>query len=215
MYRLFAVSFLLLTLFTVRFAVAQQPAKKSKAGSKTTIVPQKKHKSTDTVGVVNGRAILLYDYKGLLSDIIQKAAHDSVVTDDDFTKYVDAAWDKAVEDILVEQEIEKRKLTMSDSAVLAITVADPPDFLIKQFTDSSGSLHREALLSALTDTRNDSVAKIILGVERINLEHMAFINAIAPGARNQEERSRTYQIWLKEKKAKARIDDRRIAFGYY
>jgi hypothetical protein len=73
--------------------------------------PKKKHLLTDTVGMVNGSVIRLYDFRELLSDITRSEAPDSVVQDTEFTRYVNMTWERLVSDILIYQEIEKRNLS--------------------------------------------------------------------------------------------------------
>jgi hypothetical protein len=181
---------------------------------------EKKHKMTDTVGVVNGQVILLYDYRGILSDMIRQAARDSAVkngavTPAQLTDFVNAAWDKTVEDIIVEQEIYKRKLNLSDAETKARILKTPPPFLVQQFTDSMGKFRPDVMQQALNDPLNDSITHIIISVEKINLEHEALLAAIAQDVKSDEAKITRFNLWLKKQKLKARIDDRRVAFGYY
>src|SRR5258708_31955647 len=98
-------SFLVL-LFILNIAFSQTQEKK----------PKKKHKNTDTLGVVNGTLIRFYDFKQQLASTIKdhkSEIKDSVVSDTAFTRFVNEAWDKLVSDIVIEQELEKRKLNLT------------------------------------------------------------------------------------------------------
>jgi len=207
----------LLSLSTVFAQTGKQANKQSAVKQKAapqTVAP-KKHKMTDTVGVINGTPILLYNYKDILGDIIRSAARDSIVSEDNFTVYVNAAWDKVIEDVLTEQEITKRKLHLSDSELLDQVIENPPDFLAKQFTNAQGEVQKKAMRVSLVDPTNDSIASIILGVERIRLEHERLLRAVASRASSDQEREEQLQAWLRQQKAKAKIIDYRPRFGFY
>lgn len=220
LYRILASFFVVAQVLSAQPGLAQKgKTSKTKApeglNATATVTPPKKHKMTDTVGIVNGTPILLYSYKDVLGDIIRSAARDSMVSEERFTVYVNAAWNQIVGDILSEQEIAKRHLAASDSETLTHLLDNPPDFLVRQFTNNQGVLQREAMRTALESPSNDSVTKVILGVERIKLEHEKLLRSVAPTATTDAERERQYTAWLRAEQKKSRIEDRRTAFGFY
>ena len=80
------------------------------------VKPRKKHKNSDTVGVVSGTPIRYYDFKQQLNSIIQEHRNevkDSVVSDTAYTRFVNMTWDKLIGDIIIEQELSKRKLSFT------------------------------------------------------------------------------------------------------
>lgn len=175
----------------------------------------KKHLPTDTVGIVNGDVITYSDYRTILSEIVQSAARDSIVSEADFTKYVDATWDRCVETILVQQAIVKAKIQFTDDEVKAELVNNPPQFIERQFMDSTGTFHPEALHAALYDPSQAKEVGIIVHAQRAHMEMSALMISIAPTAKTPEEQGKAYATWLEAQKSKARMFDNRIRFGYY
>jgi hypothetical protein len=175
----------------------------------------KKHLPTDTVGVINGDVITYSDYRTILADIMRQAARDSIASEADFTKWVDAAWDQCLEAILTRQEITKRELKLTEDEVKAELVNDPPVFLAKQFTDSVGTFYPEALHAALNDPSQQDVVTPIVAAQRMLMEEKSLKLSLAPEARTDAEREKAYQAWLTKAKNQARTIDNRLRFGYY
>src|SRR5579871_2335389 len=90
---------------------------------------RKVHKPTDTVGVVKGVLITFHDFreelKQTLKEHIAEIPHDSV-SDTAFTRFVDITWEKMVGSILIDQEIQKRHLALTDAQTIAKIEANPP-----------------------------------------------------------------------------------------
>ncbi len=178
-------------------------------------VEPRKHKPTDTVGVINGDVITYSDYRTILADIMRQSARDSIASEADWTKWVDAAWDECLEAILTRQEIAKRELKLTEDEVKAELVNTPPEFLKKQFTDSSGTFYPEALHAALYDPTQQDVVAGIVGAQRLMMEDKSLKLSLAPEARTDDEREKAYKAWLLKAKNNARTIDNRLRFGYY
>lgn len=198
-------------------SVAQktQPKAKEQLKKVEKKVEPRKHKPTDTVGVINGDVITYSDYRTIMSDIMRQAARDSIASEADFSKWVNAAWDQCLEAILTRQELTKRNLKLTDDEVKAQLVSEPPQFIAKQFTDSTGTFHPEALHATLYDPTQDSVVGIIVEAQRMMMEDQALKLSLAPNARTDEERVKEYDLWLTKAKNNARTIDNRLRFGYY
>jgi hypothetical protein len=201
------------------FAQKKRSATKQPPSKKITIVDHpKQHAPTDTVGVVNGTVITFADFNSIMNGYLRafvKRSGDNLVTDSLYSVIVDSAWDKAIEDILVEQTIQKEHLSLSDSEAVEMIVANPPEFLANQVRDAHGTLHTAALRQALTDPRNDSVTQVIVQGERLRLENEKFLAWLSPKAQSGTTRDAAYAAWLRKAKAKAVIMDKRLAFGFY
>jgi hypothetical protein len=207
----FRISPVLLFLL-IPFVAGAQPAAKETAVVKK---EQKKHKMTDTVGVINGHVIQLYDFRETLSNIVRSAARDSMVSEADWTTYVDAAWDRILEDVILEEEIRKNNFAMTNDQVLENMLHEPPPFVSQQFLDSLGRVDSTRMRLALRDPRNDSVVQILIGAHRTNLEQARLAQAIVPDAKSEKDYTERYALWMKKKKSAARVVDKRINFGYY
>jgi hypothetical protein len=177
-----------------------------------------RHKPGDTVAVVNGVIVTFADFNSIMSGYLKAfvaRSKDNVITDSLYTIIVDSAWDRAVSDILVEQEIVKRKLDMSIAMIKDSLVHNPPDFLRTQFTDSLGAFRPEIMQKALDDPRNDTIVSVILEGERVRLETERLVASIAKKGATGEARETAFTTWLRRTKRAATIDDRRTRFGFY
>jgi hypothetical protein len=177
-----------------------------------------RHKPGDTVAVVNGELITFSDFNSIMSGYVQAyvaQSKNNVVTDTVYTEIVDSAWDRAVSDIIIEHEIEKRKLGMSVATLKDSILANPPDFIRMQFTDSLGTFHQDFMRKAMNDPRNDTIVSMIIEGERVRLETDRLMISIAKKGATEEEREQAFAAWLKRAKHAATIDDRRTRFGFY
>ena len=181
-----------------------------------------KHHATDTVGVVDGVVIAYGDFKAMMYENLKtfvKRTHDNVVTDSLYTVIVDSTWDKAVSDIIMEREIAKRGLSLSDDAVIDSLSHNPPEFISAQFTDSLGVVHREYIERSFKAQAQDSLIRVILMSERIRLETERLMNSVLASskskARTPRERQKVFDAWLRTTRAALTITDRRTMFGFY
>jgi hypothetical protein len=178
----------------------------------------KKHKLTDTVGVVNSEVITLYDFRNRLSAMIEEAAgSDSIkngkVTPEQFTVFVDRTWDDFITDVIVEHEIDKRKLAVSDHAIDSLLMKHPPEDLRKNLTDSLGKFHPDYLQKILLDPAYDSIASVVRNAERFKFESARLIASVS----NESDRQAhpKFDAWLKAQRKHLKVKDNRTAFGYY
>ncbi len=200
---------LLLALFGVR-EVSAQPKPLTRT--------EKKHKLTDTVGIVNNEVITLYDFRNRLSAMIEEAAGtDSIkngkVTAEQFTTFVDRTWDDFINDVIIEHAIEKRKLMLTNASIDSLLLLHPPDDLKKNLTDSLGVFHAEYLKTFLTDPAYDSVASIVRNAERFQLETARLIRSVSK--ETDQDTHPNFDAWLKQQRNHVKVTDNRTSFGYY
>jgi hypothetical protein len=222
----FVITLVFLCCIAVR-PVCAQNSDSTKSAATLKEVPLKeaeaRHKPGDTVAVVNGVLITFADFNSIMSGYLKSIVartKNNVITDTVYTEIVDSAWDRALSDIIIEHEIEKRRLGMSVAEIKTALIASPPDFLRQQFSDSLGQFRSEIMRKALDDPRNDTVVSVIVESERVRLETDRLAASIAKssitkkGATNAE-REQAFAAWLKKAKRNASIDDRRTRFGFY
>jgi hypothetical protein len=180
--------------------------------------PKKKHKNTDTLGVINGTLIRLYDFKQQLAATIKEHKNevkDTILSDTALTRFVNLAWDKLVSDIIIEQELEKRKLTLTSEKTIDRILKYIPKELRETFTDSSGSFNKKTLKAYLKNPNPDLQRTKILDYYQILFEQQLLAASLTPTARTEHERIKQLGLWLQLKISKSNIDDRRTNFGYY
>jgi hypothetical protein len=208
--------FALLALVFLSHGASAQSHKHEK--KVTQVAQPRQHAKSDTVGVVNGEVITYGDFNSIMSGYLKifvKRSHDNVITDSLYTVIVDSSWDRAVNDILTEQEIHKRNLSMTEAQIKAAILENPPPYLRTQFVDSAGTFHHEYLTQALDDPRNDSIVQTILAGEQVRLETEQLWKSIDPSATTESALARSYQAWLRKSRMTAKIVDKRTQFGFY
>jgi hypothetical protein len=181
--------------------------------------PRKKHKNTDTVGVVNGVVITYYDYREQLKAMMKEHKSEikgDSVSDTAFTRFVNMAWDKMIGDIIIEQELAKRKLTLTSDKTISLLLKNPPKELKEVFTDSAtGVFDVKAMKAYFTNPNPDLKRTNILDYYQTLFEQERLTAALVPKATSAKERTEELAEWLKKKMLKTKIDDRRTAFGFY
>jgi parvulin-like peptidyl-prolyl isomerase len=64
-------------------------------------------------------------------------------------------WNQLVDEMLIEQEIDRLGITVTDQEIRDIVNGqDPPEFLVQQFRDSTGTFRRDAYQRAMIDPQN-------------------------------------------------------------
>jgi len=200
--------FFLALIFLSHISYAQTAEKK----------PKKKHKNSDTLGVVNGTLITFYDFKQQLAATIKEhkaEIKDTILSDTALTRFVNLAWDKLLTDIIIEQELEKRKLSLTTEKTVDRILKSIPKELKETFTDSLGVFDEKAFKAYLKNPNPDLQRTKILDYYQILFEQQRLAAAISPKARTEEERIKKLGLWLQLKISKSNIDDRRVNFGYY
>jgi len=208
--KLYPKYFFLFALLLISHISFAQPQEKKQ---------RKKHKNADTVGVVNGMVITFYDFRQQLAATIKEhksEIKDSVVSDTAFTRFVNMTWDKLAGEILIEQELQKRKLTLTTEKTISMLLKNPPKELKDAFMDSVSHTYDEKTLKEYLQNPNPDLERTkILDYYQAHFEQHRLGAALVPKAKTEQERTQELADWLKKKLLKANIDDRRTAFGFY
>jgi hypothetical protein len=124
-------------------------------------------------------------------------------------------WDKIIADAVIEKEIQKRKLNLTSDQVIIFLLKHPPKELRETFADSNGSFNSTACSKYLRNPEPDLVRTRFLDHYQMKYEQDRLFGKIAPRDDPEDERAEKLQKWLAKQMSKAKIIDRRIAFGYY
>ena len=120
---------------------------------------------TNDVGSVNGDDITYKEFQAAVDQ--QREARKQQgqdVDDENMDQFRDQVWDYVVSEKLIQQEIKKMGITVSDEEVRDIILGDnPPAFLKQNFIDSTGKFNREQYESALYNPQNE---KALIGAEQ-------------------------------------------------
>lgn len=111
----------------------------------------------DTLGVVNGQEIS-YKY---FSERVRQAlenykAQNNREPDEEVERQLQSqVWNQLVDEILIQQEIERMGITVTNQEILDIVQGpNPPEFLVRQFRDSTGTFRRDIYEQAMADPQN-------------------------------------------------------------
>jgi peptidyl-prolyl cis-trans isomerase D len=114
----------------------------------------------DVVGKVNNKKITYKEFTDLLkvySDN-QKAQTGSEPDENQLRGLRDQVWQAIVTQNLVDEQIKKLGLTVTDAELRDWARGDnPPQMLTRNFVDSTGQFNRDAYIQAITDPRNREI----------------------------------------------------------
>jgi len=112
---------------------------------------------SNNVGSVNGKDISYQEFSNFLDRAIenQKAQTGLEIPEENMDQFRDQVWDAIVTQTLTEYQIKKFGIKVTDEEVRDYILGpNPPEFLKKNFIDSTGKFNREMYESALFDARN-------------------------------------------------------------
>lgn len=114
---------------------------------------------TNNVGSVNGENISYQEFNKAIEQQLQLAKQQGQeIPEEQMDQFREQVWESFVQQKLVDLEVKKLGITVSDQEVEDLLFGDnPPQELTKQFTDSSGRFNRGAYVTALKDKRNAAI----------------------------------------------------------
>ena len=115
--------------------------------------------TAEVLGKVNGKEVSYKQYSELVRRAAenQKKQQGSDIDDETERQIRSQVWNQLVDEMLIEQEIDRLGITVTDQEIRDIVNGqNPPEFLVKQFTDSTGTFRRDAYQQAMRDPQNKS-----------------------------------------------------------
>ncbi len=115
---------------------------------------------TNNVGSINGQDISYNDFAKAVDQQMemQKKQTGKDVDQDNMDQFRDQVWQSLVNETLVEQQIKKYNIKVSNQEIRDIILGDnPPEFLKQNFIDSTGKFNRAMYENALFDARNKDI----------------------------------------------------------
>jgi parvulin-like peptidyl-prolyl isomerase len=111
----------------------------------------------ELLGSVNGKEVNYKQYSELVRRTVenQKKQQNNEVDAETERQIRSQVWSQMVDEQLFEQEIDRLGITVSNQEIRDIVMgSNPPDFLVQQFKDSTGTFRRDAYQSAMMDPQN-------------------------------------------------------------
>jgi parvulin-like peptidyl-prolyl isomerase len=115
---------------------------------------------TNDVGSVNGIDISYQEFQAAVERQReqQKQQTGNDIPEEQFDQFRDQVWESLVTEKLIDQEVKRLGITVSDEEIKDIILGDdPPAFLKQNFIDSLGQFNRELYEQAIFDPQNKQV----------------------------------------------------------
>ncbi len=114
--------------------------------------------TSQILGVVNGEEIKYVDYENKVKEEEEnqrrQMAQQGNNTDIDNEAIRQRVWDAMVEEILLKQQLKALSIIISDNTIKEQMIDNPPDFLQKSFSDSTGKFNKALYLELITNPEN-------------------------------------------------------------
>ena len=112
---------------------------------------------TNNVGSINGEPVSYQQFQATLDQQREvRKQRGEEISDEQIDQFRDQVWDFVVSQVLIEQQVNKLGISVSDEEVKDIILGDnPPDFLKQSFIDSAGNFNRDLYENALFDPQNE------------------------------------------------------------
>ncbi|MEN6294697.1 MAG: peptidylprolyl isomerase [Chloroherpetonaceae bacterium] len=119
----------------------------------STLIRQGESLENAMVGKVNGEKILYKDYEERVRAQVeqQKAQSQNPEQEIDETFVRQQVWNQLVDNILFEQSAKKMGIVVSPDEIRDELIENPPDYLQKSFSDSSGKFLKDIYLEIVTN----------------------------------------------------------------
>lgn len=120
---------------------------------------------TNYVGSINGVEVSYQEFQGAVERQreTQKQQTGNDIPEEQFDQFRDQVWESLITEKLIEQEVQRLGITVSDQEVKDIILGeDPPAFLKQNFIDSLGRFNRQMYEEAIFNPQNE---KILLQAE--------------------------------------------------
>src|ERR1041385_622201 len=145
--------------------------------------------ASQEVGSINGEVILYPEFAELVRQASenQKAQTGTDPDENDLRTIRDQVWNQMIEQHLYGEEIKHLGITVSDQEIIDwVRGENPPDFLRKQFTDSTGTFNRKGYEAAIQDPRNKAIWVRVEGVLREQREREKLQSVLLASVRVSE-----------------------------
>ncbi|MGE5479221.1 MAG: peptidylprolyl isomerase [Chloroflexota bacterium] len=120
----------------------------------STLMRRGQDPSTAVIADINGDKILYKEYEERVRQAVeQQRAQQPNNEDFDDTQIRQQIWEQMIEEILLEQQAKNAGIIISDEQIVDQLVENPPEYLRRSFTDSTG-FRRQAYLDLISHPEN-------------------------------------------------------------
>ncbi len=160
------------------------------------------------IGKVNGTPVMYNDYMSAYRNMYEQAqkSSESPITSEQNKQIEDAAFNQVVNQILIQQELHRRGISVTNQEIQDAAKYDPPADVRAQFTDSTGHFDLQAWQTTLAQLSQEQL---------LSLESY-YRDVIPRGKLLRQVSSGIYppdgELWNRWKDAHAKVEIRYIPF---
>jgi len=103
------------------------------------------------VGTINGEEVSYQEFELRVKEQADMQRHQNPQAEVDENIIRQAVWDQFVEEALIRQAGQAAGIKVTQDEVLDIMLDSPPEYLTRNFTDSTGTFNRQAYLDVMTN----------------------------------------------------------------
>ncbi len=103
------------------------------------------------IAIVDGEEIAYRDFAGMLQQQIENQRRQNPDQEVNEIQIKRQVWQGILDQKILEIQAEKAGITVTDAEIRDQLLNNPPDFLVKQFSDSTGRFDRKAYLEIITN----------------------------------------------------------------
>ena len=103
------------------------------------------------VGTINGEEVSYQEFELRVKEQADMQRQQNPQAEVDENIILQAVWDQFVEEALIRQAGQAAGIKVTQDEVLDIMLDSPPEYLTRNFTDSSGTFNRQAYLDVMTN----------------------------------------------------------------
>ena len=107
--------------------------------------------SANVVGIINGEEISYQEFELRVKEQADMQRQQNPQAEVDENMIRQGVWDQFVEEILIRQAGKAAGIKVTQDEVLDIMLDSPPEYLTRNFTDSTGKFNRQAYLDVMTN----------------------------------------------------------------
>ncbi|NUN70308.1 MAG: peptidylprolyl isomerase [Bacteroidetes bacterium] len=117
-------------------------------------------RQSDTIGVIEGKKVTYQEFSDLVRQQAEQYKQQTKQDPDEtlMKQIREQVWNNLVTQTLLDRETKNAGIAVTDQEIIDwVRGENPPEFLVQQFRDSTGTFRRDAYEQALNDPRNKEI----------------------------------------------------------
>lgn len=165
--------------------------------------------SVGEIGTVNGDPVMYEDYMASYRQIYDQVqnSQEGMITSQQNRDIEDDAFEQVVTQVLIQQELEERGITVSDQEISEAAQSSPPEYLRPQFMDEEGQFDFQAYQSFLASLPPDQLL-VLEGYYRDVIPRSKLLRQVTSGIYVSDT-----ELWERWQDQNEQVSARYVAFN--